>query len=521
MSALRPSLLARLLPLRALNEPRTVVLLFALLFAYIACGRIFIAANASANPLGAANAAADPDAWWIAAVGRDALARHAMPQTNGYSFTDASHPWVMHEGLFALVFAQGAALFGPAPFFAIAGVISAATTLGIALAYLFARGRVLATGALAALLVLLGCSGALFQARPSYASFAFVAATIALAFSGARWSAMRAAAAIVLTLLWTNAHGSFPLGVALLGLAAVSETHDPRDRRARALTCVAAAAVTFMNPYGARLHGLVDRYLRGGDETAALIHGNIAEFAPLWRAQPPFADAWDITALVAIACLAAAALKRRRHLARALFVGALLVMAVYQARHAMLAIFTGALLLHHELDDRFASAADPDASSPPTSSSRRRRAQLALFAVAPGLLAASVLWVHQRRGRTAESWVEPPLGGASMLALLADIPDGANVWAPFQPSAVVLWYGSPRGIRVFFDPRNDCYSPKTARTAFALERNGGDAATTLRTAGTDYVLVDRAHPVHAALAASADWRLARREGAWLLFARAP
>ena len=55
-----------------------------------------------------------------------------------------------------------------------------------------------------------------------------------------------------ITLVWANTHGSFPLVLVLLGLAAIEDRNGPRERLVRiAWVTLASIAVTFLTPFGA------------------------------------------------------------------------------------------------------------------------------------------------------------------------------------------------------------------------------------------------------------------------------
>src|SRR5205823_5687162 len=73
------------------------------------------------------------------------------------------------------------------------------------------------------------------------------------------------------------------------------------------------------------------------------------------------------------------------------------------------------------------------------------------------LCAAFISFAATRRARPSSAWVDETLGGPAFVELVDAIPDGAHVYAPFAPSSLVIWLASARGVRVFFDPRNDCY----------------------------------------------------------------
>jgi hypothetical protein len=85
----------------------------------------------------------------------------------------------------------------------------------------------------------------------------------------------------------------------------------------------------------------------------------------------------------------------------------------------------------------------------------------------------------------------------------------------------VLWLGATRGVRVFYDPRNDCYPPEVAEAAFSLERPDAtqSAPGVLDRWGVELALVPDSHPVFGALSTSPSWSPWRSVGAWTAFQR--
>ena len=482
----------RLLPLGALNEPRTVAVLLALLFGALACA-------------GALFPITDPDVWWIAAAGRDTLAHGAVPRVNGYAFTDAAHPWVMHEWLYGIVLAPGAVHLGPSSF-ALVGIACGALAFGLFVTFAVTHARSLAAATLSVLLMA-SVASALFGPRPSSAALSLALAMTLVAFP-AGWSKTRSALAVLLELLWAQMHGSFPLGVVILLFAGVEHARDRATLAPRTMTAIAAMFVTLVNPYGLRLHGLVAHYVLGDDDVSSLIHRQIEEFQPLWRAGPVWASPPTVIALVIVVALAASALVHRRHRARAVLVLALAAMAVHQARHAALAIVLGSALLVSEIDDLL------ERTKP--AGPRVRASSLVLAMLAPGLLVSALLWLHALRTRAEGAWIDDSLGGSSVLALSRALPDGAHTYAPFAPSALVLWESAPRGGRVFFDPRNDCYSADVLRTSSALPSDD-HADRTLADRGTDEAILHVGTVPFDALARSPLWESVKRDGEWTLF----
>jgi hypothetical protein len=482
---------------------------------------VFIAAVLSAvvaAALGPAGGgwAGDPDVFWIAAAGRDMVAQHAAPHANVYSYADAAHTWVMHEPLYGLFFFALLGAFGPA-IIVLFSVLSASCIVGVATAHLFARSKHTLTVLVCGLLLVAGYHG-LLSPRPGYATLLLTVSFLAVVFQ-AGWSPLRAVFAVLLELVWTNAHGSFPLGVALLLATAFDEGRPARERRAWLATAGAACLVTLVNPYGYRLHGLVSRYLRADDRTAHLIQENIKGFLPLWRGlDSGFAYRPLLVALAIVLALAVWALARRRHVARAILVIVGVGMGVYQVRNLVLAVLLGALLLCvcvDELVDRLAIPPSGD----------RRPWWLALVVMVPAAVFGSVVWGQAARDRDPLAWIASSLGGPAFVRLVEAVPRDSRVFAPFKPSALVIWYGAERGLRVLYDPRNDCYSPAVARAAFELGHvhlRADRALDTLDKYDTEYAIVPVPGPVADALSSYGnEWEVWRRDHGWTGFHRRP
>jgi hypothetical protein len=425
----------------------------------------------------------------------------------------------MHEWLFGPPYAWGLGSLGPRFFalvaggaFALTGALVAAATVG--------RARHLAVGCVAALIAVV-----LFAhptARPTWVALVFPAAMTLLA-SRETLGRVAACVCVALELVWANAHGSFPLGIVLLGAAAWA---SPQDRRRRVVATLGAAAVTLVNPYGPRLHALVLDYLfaapgRGiGDLTPIL------EYAPLWS--PRYFAVHSVGATLVLAGLvvfAAWELRHAAHRARAALVVALVPLAVVQARFVPTLALVAGIVLLPALDDAVARTRLVAFAGGPW---RPSRATAALYA---GLLAAVAAVVFGTvASRPAEAWIDPALGGTSFLRLASRLPDGANVLTPFRSAGLVLWLAGQRGVRVFYYSRNDPYSGEMRRIGLTLlQRPPGEIVDVLERRGTTHALVPSppaAPPggrrgYDAALDAAPAWLAAARDGGWCLYARRP
>lgn len=453
----------------------------------------------------------DPDVFWVAAAGRYLLHTGQLPHTNLWAITDAAHPWVFHEWLFGVPYAWILGHLGVG-WLPLLGLLGLTTTFALLLWATLGRSRT-PVGAVLGLFALLCFSMRALTPRTTHLALAFPLLLWVLSSRPLRrW---RAVAIVALEWLWANAHGSFPLGWAILALSVIEL---PAERRKRLGLLGATVAVTVVNPYGLKLHRLVLGYLAGGDATSRFIHRHIAEFQPLWRA-PEFVltrGAMGCEVLFLIA-LILQLLAHPRFRARIGFALLLLVGAALQVRHLDLAGLLGCALFVEPLDELWTGHLRRTAGQSAVLSSRSTAGLLGLLLV-PGLLIGGASWAREyRQHRSDGSWVSPTLGGSDVVALAKALPDGAHVLPQFTAGGIVLWYGADRGVKVLFDPRNDCYSAATATTALSLLDGlhpPPEAERELDAAKVDRVLVPASSPLAQELARSALWHVRARAGTW-------
>ena len=387
----------------------------------------------------------DCDVWWIAAAGRQMLASAAIIERNLFSFTDPEQPWVMHEWLFGPLYAWGLSHFGPA-FFAAVGVLLFTAAAALLAAGVLSAVRSPSRGLMLVIFALLVFHLRLETPRPTHVAVLFPLGMAVLAFAP-RFTRSRALACTALELLWANCHGSFPLGILLLLLAAAEQAPDRRRRLAAA---AAAAVATLLNPYGLRVHRLVFGYALTKHEIYREIGLRVDEFQSVFAAHSVSLP--QIVGLFACGLLALSALFQIRFRLRAAFCVLLVLMAIRQVRHIELAgLLTCLLLAPH-----FEALIGPlgQAAGEPEPQARRFAASLAGIVLVAGALALGIrIRFHPER-----EWVS-----SSFLEALDAVPDGARLYAPFENAGMAVWYGFGRGVRVYFDSRNDCYRPETLR----------------------------------------------------------
>lgn len=185
--------------------------------------------------------AGDPDGFWHIATGRDLL-RDGLARADVYAWTAAGAPLASDQWLGQLAFAlayEGGGWRGVVVLRALAGGAAVTLTALAALTERSARPLVAITAAIPALLLM----RAVWTERPQLLALALFAALILLV--RAAWGGERRAlwAAVPLLLVWANVHGSYALGLVLLGLAALVLRRP--DAVAAAL---AAAGATLLTP---------------------------------------------------------------------------------------------------------------------------------------------------------------------------------------------------------------------------------------------------------------------------------
>jgi hypothetical protein len=460
----------------------------------------------------------DADVWWIAAAGRRMLRDGRVPHTNGWSFVEPDRSWVMHEWVLGIPYALGLREAGPA-FFALTAAATFVVTGAIVAWATVGRARHAGVGCALAFVSLV-----LFAhptARPAWVALAFPALMTTLAFRD-RLPRVAAFACVVLELVWVNAHGSFPLGPAVLFAAALASA-DGRPRRLA--TAVAAAAVTLVNPYGLRLHALVVDYA-GAWGSGANDLGRIVEYAPIWDSRYfGLVSPLGAVALGLLAAVAVDALAGGRHRARSILVLAVVVLAARHARNAPVAAVVASITAVPAVDDLVTRLRLSSYLGSRLLVLRSWVAGAVVVALAVAGIAFGTVG-----SRSPTDWIDASLGGASFVRLASRLPDGASAFAPFRSAGLLLWLTADRGVRVFYDPRNDCYSPEMRHVGLTLaEWPLPRLAAELDARGARFAVVPSPDGVpvslrvgyDGALAGDPAWSVLARDGAWALYGRSP
>jgi len=423
----------------------------------------------------------DGDTWSHVATGQWILEHGAVPRADPFSHSMAGAPWTAHEWLAEVLFAlayradgwSGVAL---AAAFAAA---AAALVLGLRLA------RDLEGAALAVALALsVGLWAPTLLARPHVLALPLAALGTAGLLAARDDDAPPPLLLAGLMTLWSNLHGGFVFGLALIapfGLEAVLAA-APRQRPAvaRGWAAFAGAAVlaALVNPYGVEALVFPFRLIRIEN-----LH-RISEWAPQDFGRPsPMAAA--LLALVGFALTRPTAAPP----IRAGLVALLIAMALAQARHGLLLGLIAPMLLARPIAAAIGAAwpAEP-----------RTIARTALTAALAGGLALGAV-----RAATPMTRADGP---TAPIAALAAAP------AALRAEPVLNAYGFGgylifSHVRPFIDGRADMYrDPMLGLYRRLAEGDGAAIAATLARYRIAWAIFPPDARIVAALDRDPDWR---------------
>ncbi len=196
---------------------------------------------------------ADPDTYWQIRIGQQILETGALPRTDTFSFTMLGQKWISTQWLAQVLYAAAFARAG----WAGPVVVTAASIAGafVILAW-FVRRRLDAVPALVLVMAALAIASPHFLVRPHALAMPVMVAWLAGLIAAADRSRAPSYWLLPLIALWANLHGSFILGLALIGPVALDGVLKV-DAQARARMLlrwfafgVAALVASCLTPYG-------------------------------------------------------------------------------------------------------------------------------------------------------------------------------------------------------------------------------------------------------------------------------
>ena len=387
----------------------------------------------------------DGDTSWHLAAGRLILASRHVPETDPFSYTFAGHSWTAHEWLAEVLMA---AVFGIASWGGLAVLTAGAVGVTLLLIGNELRRWLPPQRVILVLVLVVALLAPFLLARPHVLAWPLLTGW-AIVLLRAR-AAHRAPpiAAVLLMMLWANAHASAIFGIALAGVFALEALIAEPDRQ-RALTGwalfgVASLAAALLTPHGVR--GLLYPFQVSGMTALPMIVE--------WR-RTTFSQDWLFMGIAAATALLLLVRRAPVPPVRVLLMLGVVYLAMTHVRHQPLVAILGALILADPLARAMAAPHRPARNGV--------GAVAAVFAIGLALIATARLSIVIPRQDSASN---PVTAIARLPAALRE-----------RPVLNSYGFGGPlifAGIRPFIDGRGDMYGD-----AFMIEHGrivGGDPA---------------------------------------------
>ena len=454
---------------------------------------------------GAETLLGDGDTGWHIRAGEWMLQNHAVPRHDLFSFTRPAVEWFAWEWLWDLSAAWLHQYGGLT-----AVVLASSLVIGLSSALLFRlAARVSGNSVIAMVLTVIAAaiSSVHWFARPHLLTILFATVTLGW-MERARTDTRWLAALPVLTLLWTQVHGGFLVGILFAGAYGVGELAGGRFRRAVefSLAGLAALAVSLVNPYGWQLHAHIISYLSDSRQLA-----HVAEFVPLSPAHPM--APW-LTGMFLAGALAALWHLKRGNVASALLLPIWGYLAMRSARHIPL----------------FMTVAVPAIAAAAAGLSRRSRAGMWLerlghryagFRSVPvssmaGVLLLAVLLCAPPAAPRFQAEFSPQRYPAALLASVGPELAQRRIFTTDEWGDYLIYRLSPE-TRVFIDGRTDFYGADFMARYRSVVNLGNGWQAGLDEFAVDTVLLPKDAPMAGALQNSARWRLAHEDSVAKLF----
>lgn len=422
------------------------------------------------------------------ATGRLILDRGSVPSVDPYTFSARGEPWVVQSWLVSVAYAAAERVGG---LDGVRVLVGALTGILVGLGWRLLRpiDGLVARLALGATFVTVGAG--LWAERPFMVGLIAFALVVLAAEGGLdpRWL-------VPLGWVWVNAHGSFPLGLLYLGLAAVGARLDGLDW-GRELRCMRLAALGMLlgaiGPLGVRALTFPVELLQRQD-----VLRNVIE----WQA--PAFDSMSQRAFLLQLVAAIVLLARRPSYRTALVLGVFTAAALLGSRNLTVASIA-------MLPAMAASLAGLGSLS----SATRPRLGGAL------LVAATAVAVLLVAGRLQQAPLKLTAYPVDVFAFLeeADVDTREErLAAPeFVGNFLTFVYGPER--RIFYDDRFDMFPRAVTDAQLALAKATPSVFNDLAAFDVDLLTVRRVHPMALVLTRDPAWRVLYTDERWLLACR--
>ena len=471
---------------------------------------------------------ADGDTGWHLRTGEWILANGRVPRTDLFSFTRPGEPWYAWEWLWDALFAALSRHGGLATVVLVNALLLAVIFALVCRLSYRTSGNGLVS--LAVTFIAAAASSVHWLARPHLVTLLMTVVFVSILER--RPTARRMAVLAALTVLWTNLHGGFFVGIALTVLygageliaALVSPDAGARTaalRRARVYLAGAAAccAATFVNPYGSALHMHIWQYLRDPH-----LFRSVSEFLP-----PDFMSPMAIFFEAGLLAGGAGVFWSfyRRRFAHALAVALWAHLSLVSARNIPIFMIVSAPVIALAVREWLSLLRQAPAANWLARSLDRLKAstaQLDALEAVPRVHVASALGavvVAALIYAPAPSWrfraqFDPARFPVNAAAALDNGHTARRMFAPDLWGGYLIYREYPR-TRVFVDGRSDFYGAEFSKAWLNVVRARPGWQAELDRYGIDTVLVPPGIPLCGAMKESPRWRVVYDDGTAIVF----
>ena len=461
---------------------------------------------------------ADPDLWGHVAFGRAVLNSWRLPLADPYSYSAPNHLWLNHEWLTEVLMAlcyNGLGVVGLKLF----KLACAAITI-IFLAIAESKTGAPQVVQLATLLWVAAAIGPQVQFRPQLFTFAMLSAMLALLARHNYRGRAPLWLAIPIVALWSNLHGGFIIGLAVLGtytvaigLRSLRAGSGWKETSRFAMLTVGATVATLATPYGIGTWRAVAHALQN-----PVTRHVVTDWRPLaailvgqWHLYRPGLLIY-LPALALPAMLAVSLARRPRwdDLPLLLIAALMTVAAIVSARNLALAVIASSVPLAYHTGLFFAARATTPDKEPAARAVRLNPLFIGLAGI------ALIAFTGELSGNLRSPPRATPVGA---VAFMKKHHLSGNILCDFGWGEYLIWHMAPES-KVFIDGRYDTVYPDRVihdylDFYFAHPR----AANVLYDYPHGYVLIPPISAAFRFMEGRSDWKLIYRDPGAALFVR--